>query len=528
MSTTDDAPPRRHLHPVEPPFDPEHDTKPHPVEEAARQAERALLGTLLTQPERAGDILPALDPSDFYTPAHEAIWNAAAELLAEGVLPEHPALLRHLATDQVFQRAGGHALLLELRPDADPSGQPDLNATIVREAAAHRRLGTALAAAKRAHANADPTNIRATLEQLVDLADAAATTFGPRVTGPANTGLHDLSWVLTGQAPTNPPPAWAVRTDGTALFYAGRVNGVFGDPESGKTWLAQIAVVEALHLGRPAAMVDVDHNGADHTAARLLLLGATLQQIADPDLFRYYEPEDGEQLRAAVTDIVARRPDVVVLDSLGEMLPMLGVKSVDNDEITAALRTVVMPPAKAGSCVITVDHLPKSVEARTTGYAIGGTAKKRAIDGSYLRADARVQPAPGVIGRITLRIEKDRTGELRKASGGGYAGTFVLDSSRSEEGITTWSIGRDETPKNDDGTFRPTRLMERVSRFIEDNDQCKANDIHEAMQTKKEWVTSAIRLLVTEGFVARIEGARRAQLHHSIAPYRETEDDHVS
>ncbi|WP_460871847.1 hypothetical protein, partial [Nocardioides pakistanensis] len=86
----------------------------------------------------------------------------------------------------------------------------------------------------------------------------------------------------------------------------------------------------------------------------------------------------------------------------------------------------------------------------------------------------------------------------------------------------------EEVPKNDDGTFRPTSLMEKVSRFIEENDQCTFTDLKDAITAKDKWLRDAIQVLVTEGFVARIDGARRAKLHHSIAPYRETEDDHVS
>lgn len=525
MTTHDDAPPpRRHLHPVEPPFDPDYDTRPHPVEQAAAQAERALLGTLLTHPEHAADILPALDPRDFHTPAHEAIWNAAAHLLSDGVIPEHPALLRQLANDPVFQRAGGHQLLLDLRPDADPSGQPEHNAKIVREAASLRRLGTALAAARAAHTKADPANIRATLEQLVDLADTAATTFGPP--NQANTtGLHDLSWILTGQPPVVPPPIWCTRTDGTALFYDAKVNGVFGDPECGKTWLAQTAIVEALHQGRMAAMIDVDHNGPDHTAARLALLGARWEDIANPQLFRYYEPEDADQLHAAVADVVRHTPAVVLIDSLGEIFPMLGVNTNDGDEITTAMRQICTRIAVAGPCVITIDHLPKSQDARSTGYAIGSIAKKRMIRGSYLRAEARTQPAPGAVGRITLRIEKDTAGELRKSSGGGYAGTLVLDS--THEHITSWTIAREIAPKNEDGTFRPTGYMEKVAHFVADNAACTQNDIEAGIPGTAKHIRTALQILVTEGHITRSPGPRRSWLHTLTIPYREAEDDNA-
>lgn len=85
---------------------------------------------------------------------------------------------------------------------------------------------------------------------------------------------------------------------------------------------------------------------------------------------------------------------------------MLGTNTNDGDEISGVMRLLCTRPADAGSCVITIDHLPKSTEARTSGYAIGSIAKKRMIRGTYLRAEARTQPATGQIGRITLRIEK--------------------------------------------------------------------------------------------------------------------------
>lgn len=519
---------RPHLYPVTPddaPFDPEYDTQPHDIELAAKAAERALLGTLLLHPEDAAKILPNLDPTDFSEPAHEAIWNAAADLYADGTTPDHPSLVRKLAANDTVKRAGGHRLLLDLRPDGDPTPQPEHWAQIIREAAGWRRVGDRLIEARRVHRAADPTKLAATLQRLSDVADDAATTFGPRTLTGAPTGRHDLAWILSGQPPVQDPPVFCHRTDGNALFYAGKVNGIFGDPECGKTWVAQTAIVEALDTGQTAAMIDVDHNGADHTAARLMLLGAKPDHLADPTRFRYYEPEDADELRAAVHEITTWAPAVYVLDSLGEVLPMLGVKSVDNDEITTALRTVCTPPASAGSAVITIDHLPKSAEARITGYAIGGTAKKRIMRGSYIRAEMRTQPAPGAIGKITLRIEKDTVGELRKVTPGGYAGTFILDSTVHH--VTTWAISLDDSPVAADGSFRPTHLMEAVSRYVEDNDQCTGRDIDTAISGKGTNIRRAIECLLNEGFLTTFDGPRRSKLHHSKAHYRQAEDDQL-
>lgn len=491
-------------------------------------AEQAVLGALILDPTLAPQIALEVDGSDFYRPAHETIWNAihtvvgrmTGELKLDAVI-----LASHLTGTGELERVGGATYLHTLAANVPIAANAPLYAKIVRDNARLRTVidvGTKLTQLGY-KADADAADLY--LGDALQVLDDAALRFGPRTTAPTTTGLADMSWILTGAIPEVAPPIYGRRTDGTALFYAGRVNGLFGDPECGKTWIALIAGIEAMLQGNTFAMVDVDHNGQDHTAARLLLLGARPEHLADPTVFRYYEPQDADELRAAIAELTALAPAVLLLDSLGEMLPMLGVKSVDNDEITAALRTIAMPPAKAGSCVIHIDHLPKSVEARSTGYAIGGTAKKRATDGAYLRVEARQQPVPGGIGRATLRIEKDRTGALRKSSGGGYAGTFTLNSTQDD--ITTWTIGRDEMPTNADGTFRPTGYMEKVAHFVASNEGCTSNDIEAGIAGTAKHIRSALLILISEGHVTRTPGPRRSWLHTLTIPYREAEDDNA-
>ncbi|HEY0889350.1 MAG TPA: DnaB-like helicase N-terminal domain-containing protein [Nocardioides sp.] len=519
---THDGPPTRppHLRPVtdEPPYDPEYD---HPGRVSSHDplAERALLNAVIVDPDAAGQLAGDITSTDFHLTAHETIWNTWHQLLEHDGAHPDPVVL-NAALVKAKQPDAVRALVDVLATPSTPA-LVDQYVRIVRD---HTRIRAAVKAYSdlgRALTNPDPDQLDALLCDAADALERAATYAGGTRTN--TTGLADLTWVLSGVAPTNPPPVYARRLDGTALFYKGRVNGVFGDPESGKTWLGLVAGVEAMHEGGLFAMVDVDHNGQDHTVARLMLLGARIEHLADPDRFRYYEPDDADELRAAVRDVTTLAPDVFLLDSIGEVLPMLGVKSVDNDEITAALREIVMPPAKVGSCVIHVDHLPKSADARSTGYAIGGTAKKRATDGAYIRVEARTQPVPGGIGRMTLRIEKDRTGELRKSSGGGYAGDFVLDSTLSH--VTTWSIGRMEAPKNADGTFRPTTNMEKVAAYVAEHPQCTGRDIEAAIPGTAKYIRDALTILITEGHIVRTKGLNRSWQHTLAIPYREAEDD---
>lgn len=540
MTTDGPTPRQHHLHAVEPTFDeppynPAYDTgaAPHNTTDRGRaaiqnnDAEQAVLGALLLAPHLATTLAPELNPDDFWRPHHATIWTAIHDLNTAGTVPDPVLVGQHLTKAGEVQRIGGLPYLHTLMAACPHPEQATSYAAIVRDTARLRgvqELGTKF---HQLATTADATTATRHIEQAYETLEAIVTRWGP-ATPTDHSGLVDLSWVNGGTPPVIDPPSICRRTDGTALFYPGKVNGIFGDPECGKTWLAQAAIVETLNAGGTAAMIDVDHNGPNHTAARLLLLGARLEHIADPERFRYYEPDEPDELRAAIDDVVRRAPNVVLIDSIGEAIPMYGANTNDGDEITNAMRYLCTRPADAGSCVITIDHLPKSSEARTTGYAIGSIAKKRMIRGSYLRAEARTQPAPGQIGRITLRIEKDTSGELRKTSGGGYAGTLVLDSTESEtHGITKWSVGREETPKNDDGTFRPTRQMEAIYRYVEDNDQCSTKDIETDVPGKASVLRTALKLLVHEGFISTIPGPRGARLHHAIVTYREAEDDHA-
>ncbi|SDN51194.1 AAA domain-containing protein [Klenkia soli] len=251
----------------------------------------------------------------------------------------------------------------------------------------------------------------------------------------------DIAALLAGGLPEPPQPVLLRRQDGHALFYAGMVNVVFGDPECGKTWIALAACVEALQSDRRATVVDVDHNGASEIVSRLLLLGAHPQTLSDPSLFRLYEPDDADELRATVTALRLWRPAVAIVDSLGEVIPMLGLSSNSPDDYSTAHRSVLTALADAGAAVIAVDHLPKSDDARVHGQT-GTVAKRRAVNGTSLRVTLATTFIPGHGGAANLVIHKDRHGGLRAHSpaDGKHppAGRFVL--SARDDGTADWWV----------------------------------------------------------------------------------------
>ena len=262
----------------------------------------------------------------------------------------------------------------------------------------------------------------------------------------------DISPLLDGTMPEPPEPQLGRRTDGRSLFYAGQVNWVFGDPESGKTWLCLACVVEGLKAGRKVLIVDLDHNGAPATVRRLIDLGATSDALRDPQQFRYCEPEDRAELRQVVEDAAQWRPAVAIVDSIGELLPMYGASSNSSDDFTLAHSNVLKPLAKAGAAVLAVDHLAKSADSRAVGP--GGTAaKRRAIGGVSLRVKVKQPFTPGHGGSATLVVNKDRHGGLRAHCPVGdrepVAGTFKLLA--FTDGVLEWAIyAPAEGERNDD------------------------------------------------------------------------------
>lgn len=263
---------------------------------------------------------------------------------------------------------------------------------------------------------------------------------------PGNALYLDVAALLDGGLPDPPAPVLLHREDGNAIFYARQVNLIFGDPESGKTLVAQAAAAEALIAERRVLFVDIDHNGPQATVSRFLDMDVPETVLRDPDLFRYVEPEDKAHLMAVVKDAKGWRPAVAVVDSVGELLPLMSLSSNSPDDFTIAHTAVLKPLALAGAAVLAIDHLPKNTESRASGPT-GTAAKRRAVGGVSIRVTINEQFTPGRGGSAFLSVNKDRHGGLRRhcpAEGKEpSAGLFKLDSSTNRIiwRITTPQLG---------------------------------------------------------------------------------------
>jgi hypothetical protein len=318
----------------------------------------------------------------------------------------------------------------------------------------------------------------------------------------------DIAAMLDGTLPEPPQPCVLCRSDGRALFYKGEVNLVFGDPEHGKTWVILAGCAEVLTDGGRVIYVDLDHNGAAAIVSRLVLLGVPSEILRVHDRFRHCEPTEVAAMEQMVADCQQWLPDIAVIDSTGELIPLFGGSSDNADDFTDVHNHVLQPLANTGAAMLLADHPAKQHESRKIGPG-GSMAKRRTVGGSSIRV-VRVRPfTKRDGGKAKLWVNKDRHGGLRDhcpppAPGKEeqLAGTFVLGV-KGADGLAPWQVLAEPL----DGTaapFRPTTLMERVSRAVEERPgQLNKTAAAEGARGKKTWALQAVDILDDEGYLSK-------------------------
>ena len=344
----------------------------------------------------------------------------------------------------------------------------------------------------------------------------------PQPAGPPPTWRpRDLTDVLDGSYKP-PVPEIGRRNDGIGLFYAGRMHSVVGESEGGKTWFALMVVAWELAAGNAVVFVDFEDD-APGVVGRLLALGADRQHIRDR--FAYIRPEDPlnmgfnrQEIGQAMHDL---RPTFVPIDGVTEGMAMHGMELKDNTDVAKFGRLLLRPIAEFGAAVATLDHVVKDREGRGR-YAIGGVHKLNGINGAMYILENRSPFGVGLTGRTTVRIAKDRPGQLRRhalphTSGLHWFADFVLkshDETFAEAGLYP--------PVEDDGPFRPTAVMKKISDSIAGAPEpLSVRGVQDRVGGGKELVRTALARLVDEGYVTVTSGPRGAQLHSLAKPFTE-------
>jgi len=104
------------------------------------EAERALLGALLTEPHRMPEVAEVVERGDFFSRRHNAVYEAMLALAERSAAVDLVSVGEALSAAGTFQEVGGRAYLVELSSSVTSAAHARHHARIVAETASLRRL----------------------------------------------------------------------------------------------------------------------------------------------------------------------------------------------------------------------------------------------------------------------------------------------------------------------------------------------------------------------------------------------------
>ena len=152
-------------------------------------------------------------------------------------------------------------------------------------------------------------------------------------------------------------PSVLVRDDGRALFYGGKRNALFGAYESGKTFVALLAVKQCLEANGKVVWIDFEDSPRS-IAGRLLAIG--VEEAIVLERFRYIQPteplNDGTKLDLCLE---LHGAALVVVDGVNEAMAAASLDPNKNADVARWYMTIPRLATEAGATLITIDHVAK-------------------------------------------------------------------------------------------------------------------------------------------------------------------------
>lgn len=209
-----------------------------------------------------------------------------------------------------------------------------------------------------------------------------------------------------------------------------------GEMESGKSWFSSACAVAEVQAERHVLYFHFEESDPDGTVEKMLLLGATIEQIK---LYFHFVAPDEPVSPQYLRPLLALEPSLVVMDGVNEAMSLHGLGIREEDGAAGYRRRLVKPFTRAGAAVLSCDHVVKNKEARGRSQ-IGSVHKGNGLDGSSIQLE-NIEPfGRGQKGVTKVFIAKDRPGHLRAhglpvedTPGKTYMGTLELDDTGNAE-----------------------------------------------------------------------------------------------
>lgn len=310
-----------------------------------------------------------------------------------------------------------------------------------------------------------------------------------------------------------PVPTLMTRSDGVSLLYPGDVHSLAGEPESGKGWITLSTAASVIAAGGRVLYLDFE-DAPSSIVSRLLALGADPREIVER--FEYVRPSDPFTGAAFRGLLDGPSYELVVIDGVSEAYSLLGLDPYNNPDAAKFLAALPRPLAALGPAVLEVDHVVKAKDLRGR-YALGAQHKLAGIAVAY-STDVVNTPSRTSPGLVKIKVEKDRHGHVRAHASNGVIALARIIPSDNGDRVNVALDAPDEVGET--AEFRPTAIMEKVSRLLESQSGLGVKAVRDSVSSKAAYVDLALRILVAEGFV-RQEPDGQARRHYSVASYRQ-------
>lgn len=326
------------------------------------------------------------------------------------------------------------------------------------------------------------------------------------------TGSLEDSWAPRNLADVPDEPPVLPTLGGLNLCYPGKRHVFSGPQEAAKTLAAYVVGLSVVREGGRVMLIDFEMGERD-AKRRLVELGATDSELSS---FDYIEPEI-PLTEAKAADLVALEPRLVIIDASAGAYDLQGLDDNKRQDVERFASRYVRPFWRAEIATLVVDHVVKNTEARGN-YAIGSERKVGGVD-VHLGFTVLSAIKRGSSGKYQITTHKDRGGFHKR----GKLATFELssdpDTHHFEWAFVAAPVVDEEHP------FRPTGLMEKVSRYLENlAEPVTQNTVETDLGGKAEYLRKAIQILSEEGFVEVTQGPNRSKQIASLEMYRETFD----
>ena len=296
---------------------------------------------------------------------------------------------------------------------------------------------------------------------------------------------------------------------GKCMLYRGRMNEQHGEPGIGKSNVALLFAMLEMNAGNDVLFIDPEDT-LRGLCLRFAALGAdrasTLKHLhyINPKVDFFWKL----QLWAGM-----RKPSLVVVDGLAALISAAGFDEDHAKDFLQFSANYLRPFLWSDAAILITDHVTKSKESRGR-HSRGSGAKLGEWDGAVYEIDLIKAYTPTEAGGLRMKVCKDRNG------GVGKIGDIALEIHFSPDGQGKTNH-RFALPSK--GEFSPTRCMEAVSRYLENNPNANAQDVRRESGYKAKVADDAVKCLEKDGFLKAIRpGGGKPNRYEVLKPFRET------